>query len=130
MRQRMCGVCGEVVGEAVLFCPTCGEPIPTEAADAPPLQPIPDGGLVAFEIKDAGQEDVFRVFEAMRLCTPATSLGDVYTLVLYPPMSTHRGMADDDRHAMGIADGLVRVSVGIEDIRDITADFDQALAAR
>lgn len=88
------------------------------------------GGLVAFEIKDAGQEDVFRVFEAMRLCTPATSLGDVYTLVLYPPMSTHRGMADEDRHAMGIADGLVRVSVGIEDIRDITADFDQALAAR
>lgn len=47
MRQRMCGVCGEVVGEAVLFCPTCGEPIPTEAADAPPLQPIPDGGLAA-----------------------------------------------------------------------------------
>ena len=47
MRQRMCGVCGEVVGEAVLFCPTCGEPIPTKVADAPPLQPIPDGGLAA-----------------------------------------------------------------------------------
>ena len=88
------------------------------------------GGLVAFEIKDARQEDVFKVFEAMRLAIPATTLGDVYTLVLYPPMSTHRGMADEDRYAMGITDGLVRVSVGIEDIRDIVADFDQALAAR
>jgi cystathionine beta-lyase/cystathionine gamma-synthase len=87
------------------------------------------GGIVAFEIGDAGQDDVFRFLGALRMCVPATTLGDVYTLALYPPMSTHRGMTPEDRAAAGIADGLVRLSVGIEDAPDIIDDLGHALEA-
>ncbi len=87
------------------------------------------GGIVAFEIRDAGQEAVFRFLGALQMCVPATTLGDVYTLALYPPMSTHRGMTPEDRAAAGISDGLVRLSVGIEDAPDIIDDLAQALEA-
>ncbi|MGI9254846.1 MAG: trans-sulfuration enzyme family protein, partial [Thermomicrobiales bacterium] len=85
------------------------------------------GGILGFEIRDAGREEVFRFFGALRMCVPATTLGDVYTLVLYPPMSTHRGIPEVDLAAAGISQGLVRLSVGIEDAEDIIADLDQAL---
>ncbi|MFM9106982.1 MAG: trans-sulfuration enzyme family protein [Chloroflexota bacterium] len=87
------------------------------------------GGIVAFELRDAGQEEVFRFLGALRMCVPATTLGDVYTLALYPPMSTHRGMTAAERAAAGIGDGLVRLSIGIEDAEDIVADLAQALEA-
>ncbi|HYO82914.1 MAG TPA: PLP-dependent transferase, partial [Bryobacteraceae bacterium] len=56
-----------------------------------------------------------------------TSLGDVHTLLLYPAMASHRDISPKQRERMGIRDNLVRVSVGIEDIEDLMADFDQAL---
>jgi cystathionine beta-lyase/cystathionine gamma-synthase len=56
-------------------------------------------------------------------------LGDVYSLVLYPAMSSHRALTPDQRAEVGISDGLVRLSVGIEDVADITGDLDNALAA-
>ena len=90
-----------------------------------------DGGLqaiVAFEIAGAGQAEAFRFLKALRMCVPATTLGDVYTLVVYPPMSTHRALTPEQRAAIGISDGLVRVSVGIEDVADIIADLDQAMS--
>jgi cystathionine gamma-synthase/methionine-gamma-lyase len=87
------------------------------------------GGVLAFEIDGADQAAVFRFFDSLELCQPATTLGDVYTLVLYPPMSTHRGLSPVERAQAGICDGLVRLSAGIEDAEDIIADLDQALAA-
>jgi cystathionine gamma-synthase/methionine-gamma-lyase len=86
------------------------------------------GGIVAFEIAGAGQEEVFRFLGALRICLPVTTLGDVYTTVLYPPMSTHRNLPPAERAAAGINDGLVRLSAGIEDVDDLIEDLDQALS--
>ena len=85
------------------------------------------GGMVSFEIKDAGQDQVFTFFERLELVLPATSLGDIYSLVLYPAHSSHRTLTPEDRRKIGITDGLVRLSVGIEDPDDIIADLEQAL---
>jgi len=87
------------------------------------------GGMVSFEIAGAAQPDVFRFFEALELAIPGTTLGDVHTLLLYPAHASHRTLTPEARAEIGISDGLVRVSVGIESIHDITADLDQALAA-
>jgi cystathionine beta-lyase/cystathionine gamma-synthase len=63
----------------------------------------------------------------LNLCLAATTLGDVYTEVLYPPMSSHRWLSSAERQRIGISDGFVRISVGIEAVEDIIADFIQAL---
>jgi cystathionine gamma-synthase/methionine-gamma-lyase len=87
------------------------------------------GGMLSFEIAGAGCAEAHRFLESLRLCVPATTLGDVFTLVLYPPMSSHRGVEPEQRAAIGINDGLLRLSVGIEDTEDIIADLKQALDA-
>ncbi len=86
------------------------------------------GGLLSFEIASASRAEVFRFQDALKLCVPATTLGDVYSLVLYPAMSSHRALTSAERQAIGIRDNLVRLSAGIEDVEDILADLDQALA--
>jgi cystathionine beta-lyase/cystathionine gamma-synthase len=85
------------------------------------------GGMISFDIADADKAAAFRFMESLRLCIPATTLGDVYSIVLYPPMSSHRGLTPEQRAAIGIGDGLIRLSVGIEAVDDIIADLDQAL---
>ena len=85
------------------------------------------GGMLSFDLRDAGKADVFRFMEALDLVLPATTLGDVYSLSLYPAHSSHRQVAPEVRKAIGIGDGLVRLSVGIEDAPDIIADLAQAL---
>ena len=85
------------------------------------------GGMLSFDLRDAGQAEVFRFMEALELVLPATTLGDVYSLTLYPAHSSHRQVAPDVRQAIGIGDGLVRLSVGIEDVNDIIADLGQAM---
>jgi cystathionine gamma-synthase/methionine-gamma-lyase len=85
------------------------------------------GGMLSFDLGGAGQAEVFRFMEALELVLPAATLGDVYSLTLYPTHSSHRLMAPEARAALGIGDGLVRLSVGIEDPRDIIADLAQAL---
>ncbi len=87
------------------------------------------GAMISFELRGGNRERIFRLFEALRLCVPATTLGDVYSLVLYPAMSSHRGLSPAQRAAVGISDALVRLSVGIEDVADIIADLDGALRA-
>jgi cystathionine gamma-synthase/methionine-gamma-lyase len=87
------------------------------------------GGVVAFEIRDAGPAEVARFMEALKLVLPAPTLGDVYSLALYPAQASHRGLTPEQRAALGISDGLVRISAGIESDADIIADIDQALAA-
>jgi cystathionine gamma-synthase/methionine-gamma-lyase len=86
------------------------------------------GGVVSFEITGAGQAEVFRFFEALNLCIPATTLGDVHSLLLYPAHASHRTLSPAQRARIGIGDGLVRMSVGIEAVEDLLEDLDQALA--
>jgi cystathionine beta-lyase/cystathionine gamma-synthase len=85
------------------------------------------GGIVSFELKDAARDEVFRFMNALRLIVPATSLGDVHSMMLYPTMSSHREISPKQRERMGIRDNLVRLSVGIEAVEDIIGDLDQAL---
>ena len=85
------------------------------------------GAIVSFEIRDASREDIFAFMNRLRMIVPATSLGDVHSMILYPAMSSHRDLAAKQRERMGISDRLVRLSVGIEDADDIIADLEQAL---
>jgi cystathionine gamma-synthase/methionine-gamma-lyase len=87
------------------------------------------GGIVAFDLRGADKAKVFGFFESLRLCQPATTLGDVYTLVLYPAHSSHRALTPEERARVGIGDGLVRLSAGIEAPEDIRSDLDSALDA-
>lgn len=85
------------------------------------------GGVLSFEIKNADRARTFRFMEALELCLPATTLGDIYSLVLHPATSSHRGLTEAERERMGIREGLVRLSAGIEDVQDILADLARAL---
>jgi cystathionine beta-lyase/cystathionine gamma-synthase len=85
------------------------------------------GGMVSFEITGAGREEIFRFMDALKLVVPATSLGDVHSMMLYPVMSSHREISPKHRQRMGIRDNLVRLSVGIEAVEDIIGDLEQAL---
>jgi cystathionine beta-lyase/cystathionine gamma-synthase len=86
------------------------------------------GGMLSFEITGADRAGAFRFMEALDLCLPATTLGDIYTLVLHPVTSSHRSLSVEERAKIGIGEGLVRLSAGIEDAGDIIADLEQALA--
>jgi cystathionine beta-lyase/cystathionine gamma-synthase len=86
------------------------------------------GGVLSFEIAGADKATIFRFMEALQLCLPATTLGDVYSLVLHPATSSRRSLTPAERARVGIPDGLVRLSTGIEDVADILADLEQALA--
>ena len=83
------------------------------------------GGMVSFET--GSLENAKRVLESVKLCTLAESLGGVESLISHPATMTHASVPIEKRNALGITDGLVRVSVGIEDIEDIIADLDQSL---
>lgn len=87
------------------------------------------GAMISFQIRGAERERIFRFMNALRMIVPATSLGDVQTMVLYPMISSHRELAPKHRLRLGIHENLVRLSVGIEAVDDIYADLDQALLA-
>ncbi len=95
---------------------------------APDGQPA-FGGMVSFEIGDAARPAVLRFLERLRLILTGTTLGDVYSQILYPVMASHRALTPAQRAQVGIGEGLVRLSVGIEETSDLIADLDQALAA-
>jgi cystathionine beta-lyase/cystathionine gamma-synthase len=84
------------------------------------------GGTLAFEV-EGGVEAGSRVAEALELGWIAGSLGSVQTLVAHPATTTHRQLDADVRRAAGIADGLLRIAVGLEDPDDLIEDFEQAL---
>jgi cystathionine beta-lyase/cystathionine gamma-synthase len=83
------------------------------------------GGMVSFELAD--EAAAVRVLEAMRLFTLAESLGAVESLAEHPGLMTHTSVPSDERRRIGLSDGLLRLSVGIEDLDDLLADLDQAL---
>jgi cystathionine gamma-lyase/cystathionine beta-lyase/cystathionine gamma-lyase/homocysteine desulfhydrase len=83
------------------------------------------GGMIAFEL--GSLEAARRMLNAVRLCALAESLGGVETLISHPATMTHASVPPGRRAELGITDGLVRISVGIEDLEDIRADLGQAL---
>ncbi len=83
------------------------------------------GGMVAFDVGSLAAART--VLESVKLCTLAESLGGVETLISHPATMTHASVDEAKRQRLGITDGLVRISVGIEDTDDIIADLDQAL---
>jgi cystathionine beta-lyase/cystathionine gamma-synthase len=86
------------------------------------------GSMISFELKAAGKAEVFRFLEALKLVLPATTLENVYSLTLYPAISSHRALTPEERAQFGISDSLIRLSVGIEDASDIIDDLAHALA--
>ncbi|MFB3829386.1 MAG: PLP-dependent aspartate aminotransferase family protein [Bryobacteraceae bacterium] len=84
------------------------------------------GAMVAFELRGADRAGVMRFLNALEMIVPATSLGDVHSMILYPFMSSHRDVSPELRERMGIRENLVRMSAGIEAAEDILADLDQA----
>ncbi len=83
------------------------------------------GGMVAFDVGSLAAART--VLESVKLCTLAESLGGVETLISHPATMTHASVDEAKRERLGITDGLVRISVGIEDTDDIISDLDQAL---
>lgn len=86
------------------------------------------GGVLSFEVIGADRAKAFRFMEALQLCLPATSLGDIYSLIVHPASSSHRTLSAEERAQVGIPEGLVRLSTGIENVDDILSDLEQALA--
>jgi cystathionine beta-lyase/cystathionine gamma-synthase len=86
------------------------------------------GGMISFIAGDGSLESGRRIFDRFRLFTRAESLGGVESLVCHPASMTHAAVPPAQRHAIGFADGLIRLSVGIEDIEDLKDDVEQALA--
>ena len=85
------------------------------------------GAMISFELK-GGFEAGKTLLNSLKLCSLAVSLGDTETLIQHPASMTHSPYTKEEREAAGITDGLVRLSVGLENIEDIIADLEQGLA--
>jgi cystathionine gamma-lyase len=90
-------------------------------------QMLRGGGMVSFEVK-GGLEPSRRVAERVRLFALAESLGGVESLLDHPAIMTHASIPAEERHRAGLSDGLLRLSVGVEDAADLVSDLEQALA--
>ena len=84
------------------------------------------GNIVAFEIK-GGIEGGRKFLDKIKMCSLSANLGDTRTIVTHPASTTHSKLSDDERNEVGITAGLVRCSVGLENVEDIIADLKQAL---
>ena len=84
------------------------------------------GNIVAFEVK-GGIEAGRRFLDSIKMCSLSANLGDTRTIVTHPASSTHSKLSVEERAVVGITDGLIRVSVGLENISDIVEDLSQAL---
>lgn len=84
------------------------------------------GGIVAFEIKN-GIEGGRKFLDALQMCSLTANLGDTRTIATHPASTTHAKLTEEERLAVGITPGLVRISVGLENIIDIISDIEQAL---
>ncbi|MEM7776763.1 MAG: O-succinylhomoserine sulfhydrylase [Pseudomonadota bacterium] len=105
----------------------CGRPDHPQAALAD--RQMPGGGqIIAIEL-DGGKEAAFRFLNAASLIRISNNLGDVKSLMTHPATTTHQRLTPEDRAMLGITDGLIRLSVGLEATQDLIADLEQALAA-
>lgn len=85
------------------------------------------GSIVAFEVK-GGIANGRRFLDAIKLCSLSANLGDTRTIVTHPASTTHSKLSEEDRLEVNITDGLVRISVGLENVEDIINDLNQALS--
>lgn len=86
------------------------------------------GGMLSFTLKENNKEKAFEVMEKLAVITLAESLGGVESLVCHPVTMTHASMPKEEREKAGIVDSLIRLSIGVEDVEDLIADIEQALA--
>lgn len=84
------------------------------------------GGVVSFEVK-GGQEAALKVLENLTLIAPSPSFGGTESVIAYPEWSSHRNLPEDEKRRLGITPGLLRLSVGLEDVDDLIEDLDRAL---
>jgi cystathionine beta-lyase/cystathionine gamma-synthase len=85
------------------------------------------GAMISLEL--GTKEAAFEFLRAVKIAHNAVSLGGVETLVCHPKTTTHSGLSQEEQDLAGVTDGLVRISVGVEDWRDLVADIEQALDA-
>lgn len=91
-------------------------------------QMLGGGTVVTFEL-DGGKDEAFALMNALAIVDISNNLGDSKSLITHPATTTHRRLAEADRLKVGITDGVLRVSVGLEDADDLVADLTQALKA-
>jgi O-succinylhomoserine sulfhydrylase len=84
------------------------------------------GGLVTFE-PDGGLPAAQRLLDRLQMISLSSNLGDTRTIATHPASTTHSKLTDEERAAVGITDGLIRISVGLENVEDIYEDIRQAL---
>ena len=108
----------------VIYCGRSDHP----QADIVRKQMKGGGQVIAFEI-DGGKDEAFRFQNALRIIRISNNLGDVKSLVTHPATTTHFKLKPAERAELGISDGLIRLSVGLEAVEDLKADLDVALAA-
>jgi cystathionine beta-lyase/cystathionine gamma-synthase len=85
------------------------------------------GSMIAFEVGGVDRQGVFDFVDRLQLISPVTSLGDICSIILHPASSSHRTLTREQCEAQGITEGVLRLSVGIENADDLIADIDQAL---
>ena len=106
--------------------------LPSHPQHQTALRIFPDGrygAMLNFDIASGDKDKAFRFLDALKLILPATTLGDIYSLIVYPARTTHHQLNEAELAAMGIGPGTFRMSVGIENIEDLKEDLDQALKA-
>jgi O-succinylhomoserine sulfhydrylase len=86
------------------------------------------GTVITFEV-DGGKAEAFALLDSLRCIDISNNLGDAKSLVTHPATTTHRRLGPEGRAAVGITDGVVRLSVGLEDVRDLRDDLEQGLTA-
>jgi O-succinylhomoserine sulfhydrylase len=89
------------------------------------------GTVVTFELdapEDRGKQRAFEVLDKLSIIDISNNLGDAKTLITHPATTTHRAMGPEGRAAIGLGDGVVRISVGLEGTEDLIADLDRALS--
>ena len=85
------------------------------------------GGMMAFEVK-GGLEAGKKVLNGVQVCSFTVSLGEIDTLIMHPASTSHVGLSQKERESIGVTDGLIRLSVGIENIEDLLSDLENALS--
>ncbi len=91
------------------------------------MRQMSDGGtLVAFDIK-GGKSEAFKALNGLQIIDLSNNLGDAKSLITHPATTTHQRLSPEERSAMSITDGLLRLSVGLEDVEDLKEDLDRAL---
>jgi cystathionine beta-lyase/cystathionine gamma-synthase len=85
------------------------------------------GGMLSFEVK-GGYQGAYEVVRHTEICLLAVSLGGVETLITHPASMIHAHQSEEQREMAGISPALLRLSVGVEDVKDILSDLDRALS--